>query len=90
VLDSPWAPVNPAERGSETSTDCYAENDAEPISEIEELGTNAGIAANGRNDMTVVELPDGQLCEISISHDSDLATAVALVPYMELKTHSGN
>lgn len=27
---------------------------------------------------------DGQLCEISISHDGDFATAVAIVPSMKL------
>jgi holo-[acyl-carrier protein] synthase len=26
---------------------------------------------------------DGQLCEISISHDGDFATAVAIVPVVE-------
>jgi holo-[acyl-carrier protein] synthase len=29
---------------------------------------------------TIVDDLDGQLCEISISHDGDFATAVALVP----------
>lgn len=34
------------------------------------------------NSMEVDDL-DGQLCEISISHDGDFATAVALVPSIE-------
>lgn len=30
-----------------------------------------------------VEALDGQLCEISITHDGDFASAVALVPFMK-------
>jgi holo-[acyl-carrier protein] synthase len=37
-----------------------------------------------RSSVDVDEL-DGQLCEISISHDGDYATASAIVPYMDAR-----
>jgi holo-[acyl-carrier protein] synthase len=85
VLDSPYAPVNRTEQGTELSADRYAEDEADIGPETSGLVINADMVSDCRNGTDVPELPDGQLCEISISHDGDLATAVALVPYMELK-----
>jgi hypothetical protein len=42
----------------------------------------------GTGDAFNVNMLEGQLCEISISHDGDFATAVALVPSMKPKTAS--
>jgi holo-[acyl-carrier protein] synthase len=85
VLDSPYAPASRTELSPGTSTDRYAEYHKEAVVETAEIGTNAVVSADGCDHTDIAELPDGQLCEISISHDGDLATAVALVPYMKMK-----
>jgi holo-[acyl-carrier protein] synthase len=43
---------------------------------------------SGKGDAFDVDMLEGQLCEISISHDGDFATAVALVPSMRPDTTS--
>lgn len=37
---------------------------------------------------TMIDDLNGQLCEISISHDGDMATAVALVPFIKGQLHA--
>jgi holo-[acyl-carrier protein] synthase len=45
-----------------------------------ESSDDAPVVASTRVDVSEL---DGQLCEISISHDGDFATAVAIVPVVE-------
>jgi holo-[acyl-carrier protein] synthase len=45
-----------------------------------DLDHRAGSTTSIKEMFTTVDNLDGQLCEISISHDGDFATAVALVP----------
>lgn len=54
----------------------------EALPEIE----STGVAGETPFDVTTL---DGQICEISISHDGDYANAVALVPSMK-QTDSSN
>ena len=45
-----------------------------------ESSDDAPVVVSTRVDVSEL---DGQLCEISISHDGDFATAVAIVPVVE-------
>ncbi|KAF1940422.1 hypothetical protein EJ02DRAFT_379791 [Clathrospora elynae] len=61
----------------------YEEACATPAAKDADMGVPVG-KTQVRSSVDVDELA-GQLCEISISHDGDFATAVALVPWMEKK-----
>lgn len=51
----------------------------EQLDDTAEQRNTQGVVRHGQFDIDCI---DGQFCEVSISHDSDWATAVAIVPIL--------